>query len=378
MFPSLYRLAALLSFMASALPALCLAWKWHPLAFILAALAGGLITGGGFWLFLGPRATALAEAAGAMEAIARGDLRYRTFRYARRDELGQIMENISKMLKGYNKHISQIHFNMRALEEGAAQVNSGMEQVTASSQAQAEQVGGLLKEMEVMAAQFAGVSAKTSEVLEVVSLTFEAAEKGAGTIGRFARQMDGLTAKMAGLKERAGTVTRTVQVTAHVARQTGLLALNASIEAARAKGGGRGFAVVAQQIGKLAQNSAHSGQQIGELLAEIAAGTSRAEEAVRRGADLVKQAGELLEAINAAVSRCRSAIEEINRRAQEQASSARTITQAAEAVAAFSQQAAATACQSFSHLAELARLTRKLREVESVYQSWGSNLQGQA
>lgn len=377
MFTSLYRLAALLSFLASALSAPILVWKGHPPLFFLAALAGGLITGGGFWLFLGPRAVALAEAATAMEAIARGDLRYRTFPRTRRDELGQIIENIAKMLKGYNKHISQIHFNMRALEEGAAQVKTGMEQVTASSQAQAEQVGDLLKEMEVMAARFADVSAKTKEVLEMVSPAVEAAAKGAGAIRSFARQMDELTAKMSILRERTVRVTRTVQVMAHVARQTGLLALNASIEAARTKEGGRGFAVVAQQISKLAQNSTHSGQQIGGLLAEIDTATSRAEEAVRQGAGLVKRAEELLEAISAAASRCRTAVEEISHRAQEQASFARNITQAAEAVAAFSQQAAATVRQSSSHLAELEHLTKKLREVESVYQSWGENLQGQ-
>ena len=55
----------------------------------------------------------------------------------------------------------------------------------------------------------------------------------------------------------------------NIARQTNLLSLNASVEAARAGSAGKGFAVVAEEVRNLAQNSDTVSKEISDDLAQM-------------------------------------------------------------------------------------------------------------
>lgn len=64
-------------------------------------------------------------------------------------------------------------------------------------------------------------------------------------------------------------VDKIIEAISEIANQTSLLALNASIEAARAGESGKGFAVVAEEVGKLANESQTSTNQISLILNNI-------------------------------------------------------------------------------------------------------------
>jgi methyl-accepting chemotaxis protein len=71
------------------------------------------------------------------------------------------------------------------------------------------------------------------------------------------------------LNRQLATITGIVQLITNIAKQTNILAINASIEAARAGNAGKGFAVVAEEVMRLAQQSRKASEEIADKIAAV-------------------------------------------------------------------------------------------------------------
>ena len=71
------------------------------------------------------------------------------------------------------------------------------------------------------------------------------------------------------LGKRSGQIAKIVDEITRLADQTNVLSLNAAIEAVRAGEAGKGFGVVAAEVGKLAESSAKSAQQVTALMEKV-------------------------------------------------------------------------------------------------------------
>jgi methyl-accepting chemotaxis protein len=137
---------------------------------------------------------------------------------------------------------------------------------------------------------------------------------------RASEQTQRTQATVRALVDSAGRIQQIVEMITAIAEQTNLLALNATIEAARAGEAGRGFAVVASEVKTLAGQTAKATQDIAAQISEIQAATQNADANIGSLVDVIGELG----GIAASVART----------SQEQAGATSEISESVQAVAA--------------------------------------------
>lgn len=127
------------------------------------------------------------------------------------------------------------------------------------------------------------------------------------------------------LQNEMKQIEQVVSFITDIAAKTNLLALNASIEAARAGDAGRGFAVVAEEVRVLAEQSNSSSVEIREIITSISRQmdqmTVKAHEEANHSQEVTSHADEALiryQNLSASVEKTQFAISEIQRLTHEQ------------------------------------------------------------
>jgi methyl-accepting chemotaxis protein len=104
------------------------------------------------------------------------------------------------------------------------------------------------------------------------------------------------------LRESSGAIGNVVNLIAQIARQTTLLALNSTIEAARAGAAGRGFAVVASEVKALAVQTQHATEEITKKIEALQHDAAGSVDAVHRISQAIEAIRPVFENVNGAVA----------------------------------------------------------------------------
>lgn len=170
----------------------------------------------------------------------------------------------------------------------AAQVAFSVGQLAGKVQSQLGAAGQIVNSAEQMIATEQQTAQLSQQALVAASEARQRSESGSGVLNESIERMHLLSKRAVGsrelieaLSQRSEEIQRVTLVIQSIASQTNLLALNATIEAARAGEHGRGFAVVADEVRGLAGRTASATGEVGQMVADIQQRTAQVVEQIR-------------------------------------------------------------------------------------------------
>ena len=229
----------------------------------------------------------------------------------------KVQSNVNEYYMGHYDRILVSMWGLRdklsdtlwRISQSARQVANGSEQV--SSGAQILAIGA-----EEQADSIEKLAIAVNEISEQVRVTKENADKARNQTDRAGaqvsesnQQMQEMISAMNVISERSDEIYKIVKTIQDIAFETNLLALNASVEAARVGELGTGFAVIAREIRSLADKTAMASKNTTALIKESVAAVKNGEKVAHTAADSLLQVIECTKQVIFMVDRIASATE---------------------------------------------------------------------
>lgn len=230
-----------------------------------------------------------------VEGAARGDLTVEAKVTA--DVLGAVADAFNLTIQNLREIVRQVKKAAQQVNKGSTDSESYARNQSSDALRMAEELAVTLNSVQMLTDSIQRVAENAREAEEVARSSSVTALKGGESVERTVvgilqiRETVSETArKVKRLAEASQEISKIIALISQIASRTNLLALNASIQAAKAGEAGRGFAIVADEVRQLADRSAKSLREIEQIVLQIQSETGSVmiamEEAIQQVLDV--------------------------------------------------------------------------------------------
>jgi methyl-accepting chemotaxis protein len=257
--------------------------------------------------------------------------------------------------------------NTHALASSSEELTSVSQQMSAAAEETTAQANLVSAAAEQVSGNTRTVSGSIDNLVASIHEIARNAQDAASTARKAVDMASATSGTMAALGRSSQEIGAVIKVITSIAEQTNLLALNATIEAARAGEAGKGFAVVASEVKELARDTAKATEEIGSRIESMQGDTQRAVAAISEIGKVIEQIDTLQTKIAAAVEEQSVTTGEISRNISEATTGTSEIAENIVQVAQAAQSTAEGASNTQVSSQELARMAQALQRLVEEY-----------